>query len=620
MLIEYLPGLPSYNPLRSEKSLSAGRHETPRSGLMNSILPVHPRTVSQFATSGPFSKPWRHSKLSVVEKGIASFHLGLGAPPMFGRALRDENIESTDFDSSKRSLLARLHLTFPRQAKLAARSFDGTYREDEHQLTFTARPNLTVSTPGRPHSTSGDMRQPSSYSLHTPNKPLYHDDSTAELWKQAFRAEARRRSSEARKSHQHRRHSSLPYDGWHLKDYNPPSSREHQRGSSSRDQDTSSLDDTCGEILKDSTRSLARAAVLKPTTSVELAPDHKVDTARSPRPEKWATFPSHTREQRNALAGKADQVTQQDFVGDGTHEQDITDYFTEESNPSTPRKSSQSIPGKFGRAVKSGLSKLIPSRTSTSARDSTSHSHRSSQQTSVPANISIGLDRTEANILPSKDDSGVRSRVQSLENGRQDDHDNCPRLRCPVTLQEIGDDEKNKIPLSAKMAVLLQSGDGFFEPEQGQDSDTINQHDNFRSVTPAITGGHAGHERGSTATTDRFMTPLGSLSSRDNYSFHSYPQLSSRPQSRATPSLSREVLMEVGNCLAESSSVKSDSTLVRRLRLTAVAEARDIENASGNGGPDASTSTTNNTTKYGTWGGKASAQAFLTAARGAMRM
>jgi hypothetical protein len=108
-----------------------------------------------------------------------------------------------------------------------------------------------------------------------------------------------------------------------------------------------------------------------------------------------------------------------------------------------------------------------------------------------------------------------------------------PRTHFPAALQD-----NQKVNLSARMAVLLH---------------TDGSNELLTPVRPSPS-----HPRGSTTTTtDRFVTPLSSMSTNhDNSSFHSYPR--SRPHSGTTMPFNGEALPETAS---DRDLVKSETIL-----------------------------------------------------------
>ncbi|KAK3683978.1 hypothetical protein B0T22DRAFT_267493 [Podospora appendiculata] len=542
-----------------------------------------PAPVSE-SSSRPKKETREASPSITIEKSISHFHLGHGAPPMVVKRIQQKvdrppgPLES----SPKPSLLARLHLTFPRRAKLAPTSFDGSGSEEQPRLQPFSRGALVAHTPSRSQSRASERAHWSPYSPSAPGISD-NDDSTAELWQRAIREEARTRTPAGRRSANHHRGSSLPDD-------NTEKRRTKSDTSSLRDHRSSPTGCKGGHITEDTDERLVLTPRLSPShvgnnvamalsqsarpdnsSSVAHSPIHdkgassrapvhdKVDARKFARfPDSWAKFPSHNRAERNGPAGLADQVTTRDFAVSVAPEQEVTDYFTEgDSDIATPKQSAKrsphSIPGRLGRAVKSGFSRLIPSRTSPGG--TSPMAPRSRRQSSDHSRGSRGnLEYPELELLPME--SGYQE-LRALEQEIQH-MKGTPQLQYPVPLRNMEGDG-GKVPLSVKMATVLHTdGTSEHEPLHVPRIALVRR----LLTTPANT---ASHGKESTTASDQFVTPMNSTpSSNATSSFHSYPH--SRPQSLALP-VSVGVRTEVST---DVDSEKSDVSFVKRLRLMAV--------------------------------------------------
>ncbi|KAK3941707.1 hypothetical protein QBC46DRAFT_429516 [Diplogelasinospora grovesii] len=237
--------------------------------------------------------------------------------------------------------------------------------------------------------------------------------------------------------------------------------------------------------------------------------------------ESWARFPSFNRAERNGAAGHVDRVSAKDF-GIMAGEQGSIGHSANDKakRNAQPESGSQTMSSRLGRAVKSTLKKLIPSRTP--SLGNTSQSSRTPRRSDNRSN----LEYQELELQPTEE--GYQDLV-ALEHEIQ----HMKGSPCPSPGLDAAT-EVNKVTFSQRLAALLHSdgaSDLNVDLRQPSGSSAPNGH---KPTTPAANAMRS--RKDSTTTTDRFATPLTSMSmgSNDNASFQSYP-LPSRPQSRATP-------------------------------------------------------------------------------------
>ena len=80
-------------------------------------------------------------------------------------------------------------------------------------------------------------------------------------------------------------------------------------------------------------------------------------------PLSWAKFPSHTRIERNSLAGIEDHVVSKDFAIKSVSSEGQLRWATDRqpvTSPQLPGSGSSFLSGNFGKVFKSGLTKLFP--------------------------------------------------------------------------------------------------------------------------------------------------------------------------------------------------------------------------------------------------------------------
>ena len=532
-------------------------------------------------------------KPEISEKTIHHFRLGHGAPAtIVKRFYRQAEDTSATPESPKPSLLERLHLAFPRKAKLGPKSFDGASSIDQRQM---ASYSLNLSTFGgtdRPPSRSSERV---CRSRRSPDASGSSDGSTSGLWQRAVREEALNRKLILHEADSHHRRLSLPDIGQPRK--NPDET------------DTSSLRHRCTSPLS---YSVVSGPFHPPATPISFL---SVDRANTPSPHKssrmhesgsrvpdaWARFPSHNRAERNGSAGHADRVITRDFGA-----QNASDSGSNASSPTQPsskRESQSSIPGRLGKAVKSGLSKLIPSRNSPTSgnpkaparRLQGGHAHKGK------------LEYPEMELLPAdgghREINALRHEVRHLKQP--------PQIQCPIPVQQDMDSNGNKATLNSKMATILHT-DGASDNGSSAAPSWATPTSYPLPTTPGSMDGARLQRRGrstttTTGATERFTTPPSAMSlgnSNENMSsssFHSATQ--PRPASRSvrSPFLFSAADM---HCLSELN--RSTDTIVSVKSETAMSIVRKIQrqllNLSGaTGADDAVEDGSNGAAKFGSW-------------------
>ncbi|KAK5660645.1 hypothetical protein OQA88_12008 [Cercophora sp. LCS_1] len=521
------------NPHIPTESGGSSRLTPVASSLDGVVSPQTSPVASPFSSSTSPSQTLTVRDARQSEKGIGRFRLGHGAPAtLIARFHKRSDHPPASTENNKPSLLARLHLTFPRRAKLSPRSFDGSLDEPERLPPIN---NFFGAATSRPSSRTSDKKDlsPLSSSLLGLSDC---QDSTAKLWGRAIREEARLRNARYRG---HGRRSSLPEEDLYKKSHDAVYTLKHHSSFLAEYKfapyeatDRSPMLAPTPSPLSGSLRTahdspplceLKQVASLEPNASLASNKSHARQF--SGIPDSWARFPSHNRTERNnATSDKYHAVSTEIATRIGS-ESDDPERSIDQASVRTPGSGRQTLPGKLGKVFKSGFGKLLSSKAS-----STAGSPKSSKSVgNISDRYKRGLEYPELEILP--DEAGYRE-LSAL--GHEIEHmKGLPRALSPVTLQ---DDQS--IALSPKMASLLHI-DGTA--------------DLMSPVTPAPS-----HARDSTTiSTDRFVTPLSSMSlNHDNSSFHSYPH--SRPLSRIVAPFSGEALAETSSDL---DSVKSDTVL-----------------------------------------------------------
>lgn len=497
-----------------------------------------------------------------AEKNIGRFRLGGGAPPtIIARFQRRMEERPAVSEPTKPSLLARLHLTFPRKTKLPPKSFNGTRSQPKRPPLSTGQ--LFVAPTQRPDSRASSKTNPLPFSSVSPGL-IDCEDSTAEFWQKAVQEEARLRNLATNRPDGHNRRSSYPDGNLHkhplevaiaLKRYRSSlaiysDARKDEEAAGNTPSRPTPADTQRGQQFTP-TRSWSNQAPSHGSPSPESSPASNFTAGPSQNskkahaqnfsriPESWARFPSHSQAERN-LAISDTNISN---TGPTTQKHPIPIYTRHRSMTSIQpalRPASASLHGRFGKAVKSGLTKLMTSKalpgggspkSAKSGRKGTDKYKR-------------GLEYPELEVLPTEDGyQELRALEHEIEHLR-----GLPRTaKCPAALQ----DSRSGVVLSTKMAAVLHT-DGTAEPHLPK--------------TPVPS-----HARDSTtASTDKFLTPLSNLSTnQDNSSFHSYPH--SRAHSQGMLPLSGDTLAEM---TSDAGSIRSDTILSKMFRS---ATASDVD-------------------------------------------
>ncbi|KAK0741853.1 hypothetical protein B0T21DRAFT_408706 [Apiosordaria backusii] len=547
------------------------------------------RRSSPATTADASSRFRKESQLDTVEKSIGYFHLGHGAPALIVKRFRKE-ADTPPPEPVKHSFLARLHLTIPRRAKLAPRNFDGaaTEQEQEQDQASDSEPEPLSPPPrqvsgcrsGRPDSWGTAMTSP--YHPLTPILSEY-EGSADDLWRAALHDDAQKQQTETRSNKGHRRGSSFPESL--NKRLQAVADSEHSGGSS-------------GYIGIPSTEpscrfSSAPGSPVSHTTDCGLSsiaettetPKHSLSTGhRSPI---YAAFSTHyptqssdfirdcpkspvlrTGSRLRNLASPVEQSVCEspEVVVDqpATFMDDSARQPHKSESRLTLKSSTQSFPGKFGKAIKSGFEKLV--------------SHRG------PLN---GASSKSLESLKRRG-SGAKAEVVKL---RKSQDAGASHLQGSNYWQANMPDRGHKISLSTRMATLLHT-DGSFEAEKPQrylnhhlpqhrvPLSTLSLNTPVRDRQTSSTTDHS-KDSATTTTTERFITPLSSFyhSNNDTASFHScHPA-------------------DFKGSTTDIDSIKSDSTLVHRLHVASAPHLNALPVG---------------TAKYQTWSGRERSRPLIT--------
>lgn len=202
------------------------------------------------------------------------------------------------------------------------------------------------------------------------------------------------------------------------------------------------------------------------------------------------------------------------------------------------------LPNKLGRAVKSRLGRLVPAFPFpvTHASNPSQRRRKAADPTARSATFPEHQVYTAWHGYPQHMGHGIQKSKASR------------RLSYPLTLQTTGFN-RSSVGLSPRMAALLDGASEF-----GQDSPSTSALSLAAPINPT---GDTTHWKESTATNNKFVTPLSSMYPSNNSSFHSYPQ--STAESRAMLAVVVRLAEEPAKS-NDADSVESDTTLFKRLR------------------------------------------------------
>ncbi|KAK3392443.1 hypothetical protein B0T20DRAFT_509886 [Sordaria brevicollis] len=542
----------SPNPFSESNSNTAtGRSslDNPRNGATDALSPgAAPETVN---------KRQSMPKLNMVERGFARFHLGPGAPSSIAKRFdKPADPKKLRPEPSKRSLLARLHLSLPRRVKFPPTTFDG-HIDDEQRAPVPS--TLRLPDP-RKHkkSTLSDVG-PQSLRLGSEFRLSESDEIAADFWHSAVREEICRRHGGAGKKRSNSLFaldfsaSDLP-----LKQTYYPYPRAGGRPTV-QDQSSHTASMLAELPVQERQSDLAPNNGASNDEAVDrLSRDsHEREPQKHRKfPEAWARFPSHNRAERNGDHSNTD---------DGSLKQSAPRTLSTEEDTRTPNveaisnrhhngvkghRQKNSMSSKLGKALKSSLNKFV-------------HGRRSSEA-SCSDQARVNMEYPELALHPNE--AGYRE-LEAL--GRE-----IRRFKRSVQ-GEVEDGRGSWGVSSAGLGDISESNGG--------------SHRNL--TTPGTLPRSRGQD--SSAATDKFATPLTSPSLNDA-SFHSFPR-SNSPESRrqsSIPMLSNAALPEIK--ITDLSSVKSDTTLVLKTHQVRFSDENDESRNEVN---------TSGSSKYNTWSG-----------------
>lgn len=335
----------------------------------------------------------------------------------------------------RKSLISKLELTLPMDYEIFVEKFDGNDSENDHLASAAAQKSQTRNSGNLDRPDHGHLKVPSTRydrakftgngvrlttDKHvTPRARGFSSsrdgDETAEMWKRALRAESV--SNPARRSTSTQRFVTQPSPpavkiNSQLPRAPCPSEIGNLSGSNSLMHSPTCTELPTQEDEETFRQSLVRSNIVleewsrqlgqedqEPTTTTYGLPSEFlfVHKNRKTPPASWATFPSHTREQRNATAGELDSVKSRDFAMREVSAVGKITWTTGLGDDGAPSQKSvvRSVSDRFTQPFKSRWSRLVPERLGSSVKD---RSIRGARRSSIQA--SGDLEYPELELLP----------------------------------------------------------------------------------------------------------------------------------------------------------------------------------------------------------------------------
>ncbi|KUI73985.1 hypothetical protein VM1G_09162 [Cytospora mali] len=268
----------------------------------------------------------------------------------------------------------------------------------------------------------------------------------------------------------------------------------------------------------------------------------------------WARFPSHTRKERNATAGEADDIKSRDFAVKKISAAGEVNWTTDKLHGGLPPPTGigHSFSGKFASTIKARWSKFIPGSSGTPSRKRLMQGGRRS---SIQAGGN--LEYPELELLPSayryKELRALEREIDEIKGVKSKS-----RISSDPTFAQHG-----RPSLIDKMAGALQQHDGGFGDQLSKTNDTASFVEEASIVrirapdTPAIQirSTDVAHTKDvSESTEERYATPFSHFTASDY-----------EPSRAATPDF--ETNIRLPSTTHSPSSVKSFESVVRRESL-----------------------------------------------------
>ncbi|CAJ2511288.1 Uu.00g069130.m01.CDS01 [Anthostomella pinea] len=457
-----------------------------------------------------------------------------------GNIRRNNSIQAVsrfqeDFDqprpsrSSRHSIMAKFHLTVPKQAKVSTQrpeSSDAKGGLPEGRLAgaeYTEHPyasysDSAVNRPASPFIQANGGRRPAIV------------ESATGVWQRAFKQEADRRESRSQsRAGSHKLYASprgqkavvavsnaiqehaATGNHFHIVDHNISGTRKR---STSQPQSPGTLplvqtdrhepNNASHGVLREWVNQL-EAGNLQPHPESEVYMPQNRSLGRRTPPKSWAKWPSHSRHERAGAAGAKDHVVPRDF---GVPSELCSDQALpplKMGNGSLKKRNltpvSRTLSGQFGRAVKGGWQKLI------SSRDNVDDEPKYSSSRSNSHKDRGHLEYPELELLPTP--AGFRE-VQALEQTidkiKHRSVSRTPRLR-------ESSDDSTRPPLTSRIAEEVHKFQHVVENEPYSGSEQSSKM--ILSGLPMTPSQVLPAPRAVSGATEEFQTPGSHISYED---------------------------------------------------------------------------------------------------------
>ncbi|KAH6702317.1 hypothetical protein EV126DRAFT_224261 [Verticillium dahliae] len=375
--------------LKGSDNLTLGGNESGFSLIVPTTTGSRRQTAdvgSSLAVSETSSYRHQEAELKTIEKRFGDVLSKRGRPPLKHSKFREEFEETGPPVAITRSsfLLQKLHIPVLKRAKSSSKTdVQATPRSEAPAETLVVGLNRgSVRSPNQPlHSHEGTSTRTST--PHMYSTPTL-EESTTDLWQRAVQLERESRKGAVRAAAVKKDRKKLASNSSvHLKvgrwrgvqrskslestnasDANVPNP-QHSSAGDDPDRQKQPASPSClgtklpGRVMHDEQKRY------QPHHESEDRGERVLQNPNIgiPPPEAWSRWPSQTRKERTAAAGYSDGMKSRDFAivastGDGRIE-----WITDKDPAALMtdlQLGSRSFSGKFGKAVKTGLEKLLP--------------------------------------------------------------------------------------------------------------------------------------------------------------------------------------------------------------------------------------------------------------------
>lgn len=546
-------------------------------------------TSSLVIPSETSSQRQREAELQSIEKRFGRSHLRRGPTTPVVSKFREEFDLPDHPLMSKPSILSRLHLSVPKKVKLIGRGLDGV---EDRRLgpSPLSRYFASVGTTNVSRPISKDIFRSQdilSGLCHLPSEAGSRLDSGS----------GNRQGSPIPR----RDNSDI-----HAANDSPPTS--HGIRQNFDEYAFKKSPDRSNNVLEDWSRELRHREHVVKSRSRVVTLDKQPVRKTSFMPEAGPRYPSHTAAQRNASARSADGVVQESFASLAVSQQGTVEGSTDKTSTASERKpdmlSVSSISGRLGKVVKTSFSRLMPTKAVIDGDIQKSNigfqrgDARSEQQVQYPKLMLLPRDK----------------RIEVLERqGEQMKSASAGDARRPYAIKNnviprIDDNRSSDKPRRSTMPRHADTSSDYKNHRHSSSADQSGAVAPPDRAAPATPAHPAAHDKGSTTTTEQYVTPMSRLSltnsSLHSHSLHSHSlersNTNSRPQSWSLapdgqvapdPDASGPNASGLGE---DANSVRSDVTVIRKGKALTEPDLRGpYRNTNARGG------------KHMTWSGRA---------------